>query len=581
MVPETFGRYKIEAELGRGGMGVVYQANDPRFGRKVAIKVLPAAMLYDPDLGQRFVDEARTIAALEHHAVVPVYDFGQEQGQPVMVMRLMEGGSLADRLEHGAMALAQARAVMGRVCAALGFIHDQGVVHRDVKPQNILFDKAGDAFLSDFGIARALDLSGTVSIAGTPAYMSPEQAEGKPSLDHRADIYALGAVLFEMLTGKRPYRGATPLRVMLMHLSDPVPSLSDLIPPPEHDVRSLDGVVSRAMSKDPAARFESAQAMWRAIAAQSSTSAPTVTVESGRLGEIFALAWKPDNTALVCGKGDGLLAHWTTDRWQERQLKAHAGPVLSVQWSLDGRRLVTCGDDLLVRLWNEGLKLQHTFGPTLTQPYGVAISPDARLVACGTFRGELWVWSSKTGQAVHQSRDSPTVMGLDFSPTGRHLAVAHIPDRVFIHDTEGFAQERYLKIERRSLNDSFLRRLSFDPTGRHLATAGFDGVVRVWDTEQWAPPKVLDGQRVCFSDVSFDPTGQRLAVGTSKGTVQIWDVPRWRVERELAGHSGRVKTVAFDRTGQRLASGGQDATVRIWDVGPQSPQVGQCLRTLQ
>jgi hypothetical protein len=265
---DRFGRYEIKSEVGRGGMATVYHAYDPRFERDVAIKVLPQALLHDPQFRTRFEREAKTIAHLEHPSIVPVYDFGEEQNQPYIVMRYMSGGSLSERLVEGAVSPDEAAQIISRLATALDAAHARGVIHRDLKPGNILFDQYGNAFLSDFGIARLLDSSmGTLtgeSIVGTPAYMSPEQIQGDKTLDGRADIYSLGVILYQLLVGAAPYRADTPAKVMMMHILEPVPDLQTArrdLPP------ALASVVNRAMAKDPNNRFGSAGEMSTALQA--------------------------------------------------------------------------------------------------------------------------------------------------------------------------------------------------------------------------------------------------------------------------------------------------------------------------
>src|SRR5712692_6058381 len=208
------GRYTIQGELGRGGMASVYRAYDPSFKREVAIKILPREFLHEPTFRARFEREAQTIAALEHPAIVPVYDYGEEDGQPYIVMRLMAGGSLDERIERGPLSLQETLEILRTLAPALDRAHAMGIVHRDLKPANILFDADGNPHISDFGIAKLTQantqLSGT-GMMGTPAYMSPEQARGDKQIDGRADLYALGAMLYHMLSGKRPFESDTPI----------------------------------------------------------------------------------------------------------------------------------------------------------------------------------------------------------------------------------------------------------------------------------------------------------------------------------------------------------------------------------
>ncbi len=264
-LPVKIGRYEIKSELGRGGMGTVYRCYDPHVKRDVAVKVLPREFLHDPNFRVRFEREAQTIALLEHQAIVPLYDFGEDSGQPYFVMRHMPGGSLADRARQRALTPAQAARIVNRLAAALDEVHAKGIIHRDLKPSNILFDQRDDPYISDFGIAKITQASSPVTgsgIIGTPAYMSPEQARGDSVIDGRSDIYALGAIVFEILTGRTPFDADTPIAVVLKHLSDPVPRLLDLNPdlPP-----GCQEIVERAMAKNRDERYQTAAELARAL----------------------------------------------------------------------------------------------------------------------------------------------------------------------------------------------------------------------------------------------------------------------------------------------------------------------------
>jgi serine/threonine-protein kinase len=260
MNPDKIGRYEIKEELGRGGMATVYRAYDPLFEREVAVKVLPREMLHDPQFRVRFEREAKTIAMLEHPAIVPVYDFGEDDGQPYFVMRFMSGGSLSDRLKQGPLSVQKAASMMERLAPALDDAHVKGIIHRDLKPGNILYDKRDDPYVSDFGIAKITEGGSNVTgsaIIGTPAYMSPEQAQGE-AIDGRADIYALGVILFEILSGRQPYEADTPMGVVIKHITDPVPHIldarSDLSP-------AIEAIIEKAMAKNREERYATAGAL--------------------------------------------------------------------------------------------------------------------------------------------------------------------------------------------------------------------------------------------------------------------------------------------------------------------------------
>jgi serine/threonine protein kinase len=255
MEPFKIGRYQIEAEIGRGGMGTVYRAHDFHFDRDVAIKVLPREFLHDPTFQARFHREAKIIGALEHVGIVPVYDFGEEDGQPYLVMRLMTGGSLEDKIHAGRIPLAEVSRIFARIAPALDEAHAKGIVHRDLKPSNILFDQHDEPYLNDFGIARLVHgstLTSQYTTMGTPAYMSPEQGRGDRDVDGRSDIYSLGAILFEILSGHIPYEAETPTGQIVRHITDPIPNIMELCPdiPPDCQV-----VINRTMAKKKEDRY--------------------------------------------------------------------------------------------------------------------------------------------------------------------------------------------------------------------------------------------------------------------------------------------------------------------------------------
>jgi serine/threonine-protein kinase len=266
---EKIDRYEIRDVLGRGGMATVYAAYDPYFERDVAIKVLPPEFLDDWQFRARFEREARTVAGLEHPAIVPVYDYGEYEGRLFLVMRLMSGGSLADKVKAGPLPLTEAARIIGRLAPALDAAHAQGLIHRDLKPGNILFDRWGEPYVSDFGIVKVVDdqemmLTIPGGIVGTPAYMSPEQVEARQTLDGRSDIYALGCILFEMLTGQLPYKADTPLGVAFMHVTEPVPRLDTLtnrLPP------ACERVLAKALAKDREERYQTVNSLSDALRA--------------------------------------------------------------------------------------------------------------------------------------------------------------------------------------------------------------------------------------------------------------------------------------------------------------------------
>lgn len=271
------GPYQIIGPIGAGGMATVYRAYHAAMDRTVAIKVLPPQLALDAAFRARFARETRTIANLEHRNILPVYDVGDADGVPYLVMRLVEGGTLADRIAHGSLSHGESAGIVAQIADALDYAHRQGIVHRDVKPANILLSRDGTALLSDFGIARLSDATQALTndgmMIGTPHYMAPEQVQGRGA-DGRSDIYALGVVLFEALTGRRPFEADTPIAVAIKHLQEQLPTLSAIAP----DVpQSYERVLEQATAKNPAERFAHASE----FAAALRTSSQLATGEAG------------------------------------------------------------------------------------------------------------------------------------------------------------------------------------------------------------------------------------------------------------------------------------------------------------
>ncbi len=245
--------YTIEAVAGRGGMGTVYRAEQASPRRLVALKLLTETAASPASLAA-FQREANTIARLEHPHILPVFGFGENNGRPYLVLRYLSGGSVADRLRRGPIDPPTALRWMRGVADALDFAHSRGLVHRDVKPSNVLLDQTGNPYLTDFGIAGAMLAAEGDRPTGSAAYMSPEQGRGE-AVDHRADIYSLAVTLFEMLTGQKPYDAETPLGMIVRHISDPIPSARSLNPA---IAPAVDELLRWGMDKQPAARPQTA-----------------------------------------------------------------------------------------------------------------------------------------------------------------------------------------------------------------------------------------------------------------------------------------------------------------------------------
>jgi serine/threonine protein kinase len=403
-----FGRFVIGPLLGRGGMGEVYRARDSRLDRDVAIKVLPATLHADSAAVARFEQEARAASALSHPAILTVFDAGTEHGQPYLVTELLEGDTLRARLDRGPLPLREALDLAVRVAGGLGAAHLAGIVHRDIKPENLFVTRGGDVKILDFGVARlgaspgaadaAVTAPGTAAgmLVGTPGYMAPEQARGS-AVDGRADVFALGCVLYEVLAGQRAFGRATPI--------DTIAAVVTEAPPPLPAGRSVPPgvarILARCLEKDPAARFQSAADLAFALAgARDGLDAPTSPRAATSLPD-RALRWAAV-TALV-GSAALVLASW------------RAPGALPAPPSVSARSVV----------------------PSSAKPMGPALSPDGKWVAYVSVAGrapQLLVQFLNGGVPVNLSEgnDIPVlnrtlVGGLDIAPDGTAIGFAGRP----------------------------------------------------------------------------------------------------------------------------------------------------------
>jgi serine/threonine-protein kinase len=269
------GDYTVEGEIGRGGMGVVFAARDQRLKRRVAIKVLPPELAYRSEIRTRFIREAQTAARLSHPNIVPIHDVGEADGLVYFVMGYVDGESLGSRLKRrGRLPIEEVRRIMKETADAIGLAHTMGIIHRDIKPDNILLDGTRRrVMVTDFGIAKALTdvgtgtLTGTGVAIGTPTYMSPEQAAGEGELDARSDIYALGIVAFEMITGRVPFRAPTVPAILMKQITEAPPDLMASRPETPEELAST---IMRCLEKDPNERWPTADSLRRALESRSS-----------------------------------------------------------------------------------------------------------------------------------------------------------------------------------------------------------------------------------------------------------------------------------------------------------------------
>jgi serine/threonine-protein kinase len=370
-LPYQFGDYQLVEELGRGGMGVVFRARQLSLKREVAIKMLLRGQLASPDDKTRFLHEAESVARLNHPAVVPVYEVGEEEGRLFFSMKYVRGETLSSRLAEGALPPRETARMLSAVCRAVHYAHCEGVLHRDLKPSNIIIDENDDPHVSDFGLARpiagAADLTRTGAVLGTPAYMAPEQAAGnRGQVGTQSDVYSLGTILYHMLTGRPPFQARSPVDVVLMVLEQD-PPLPRLVNPAVD--RDLEMIALRCLQKPPELRYGSAEALADDLDAYLRDE--PIAARSGHISHVVARLFRETHHAsilqnwgvlwmwhslvllVVCLLTNGLQAWGVTNRWNYFFLwTAGLGTWASVFWSLR-RRMgpVTFVERQIAHIW--------------------------------------------------------------------------------------------------------------------------------------------------------------------------------------------------------------------------------------
>jgi eukaryotic-like serine/threonine-protein kinase len=551
-----FGDYELVEEIARGGMGVVYKARQVSLNRVVALKMILAGQLASLADVQRFHAEAEAAANLDHPNIMPIYEVGEYEGQHYFSMKLVEDGSLAGKLNGTPLPPRDAAALLESLARAMCAAHQNGVIHRDLKPANILLTPDGTPMISDFGLARKLDdigMTATGAILGTPSYMAPEQAGGKSKeLGPACDIYALGAILYECLTGRPPFKAATALDTLVQVASDdPVPptALNAQVP------RDLETICLKCLSKEPAKRYaaasELADDLRRFLANEPIRARPVGPAER--------------------------VVKWVKRRPTVAALSAVLAAVIMVAFAAVTAAMFQANEER-TRAQDRGLQLQDA-NDELTREQGVRAAAE-RVAKNRADEAERGSYLNGVGLAAQLARDGDLRRA--------RQVLAECPDAY--RRWEWNYLDRLCRGERLALPSQagMVTGLAYSPDGKYVAVAssgnqieqaaGAEGSVTLYETESgrqiFRHPQIGG---MAFRSIAFSPDGKHLAALERETGLNVYGVPSGETERSFSPRDGGLLAVGYTNAGRLLAASylrrskpdSDMATLVVWDVGTE------------
>jgi WD40 repeat protein len=597
-LPRSFGQYELIEEIARGGMGIVYRARQTQLNRLVALKVIAAGQFASPDFVARFRIEAEAAASLDHSNIVPIYEVGEIEGQPFFSMRLIEGGSLAHRVQNLTAPIPErdAAQLLATLARAVHYAHQRGLLHRDIKPGNVLLDSHGEPHLTDFGLAKLVEkestLTRTLALLGTPSYMSPEQARGEAQqLTTAVDVYGLGAVFYELLTGQPPFAGGTTMDTVRQVL-DKEPRRPSAVKPGTD--RDLETICLKCLEKEPSARYGSADALaedlerWQKmepIHARSATPVERLGKWMRRNPKVAALT---SLLFLTLATGLGLVLYMNVRLTSANREKEQANvrlfsKIRDFEWR-EVEDLVTSGkrtdalallSDFLHRNPSDQCAAMRVFSmlnggnfalPKLapfrhgTAVNSVAVSADGQRVLTAAEDGEARLWDLHSGRLLTRLKHPANVTGAWFTADARYVLTSCEDGSFRLWDSEGckvvfdFPKAPDGRVPAVLSRD---RRRAVLPDGPRS--------VRVWDLESYhalSGPLELPGR---ITHVGFSPDPNIIAVASIDGTVGIWTVQDARLVTPWIKLQRAVERVEFSPDGVILAAS-CGSMITLWDT---------------
>ncbi len=561
---QTFGRYIIKEKLGQGGMGSVFHAYDPNFRRKVALKLLDKRLLHDTKFRRRFEREAQAVARIDHPGIVPIYDYGEEEGALFLVMPLMEGGTLGKRLENGPLSLAEATDILKQIAPALDMTHRLNMVHRDLKPDNILFDAYDVPRVADFGIVKSAESSMTLTaggLVGTPAYMSPEQVSSVESIDGRSDIYSLGIILYQMLTGKRPFDADTPLALALKHVMEQPPPILDANPALPV---GCDQIMRKALHKEPDQRYQTVAA----LVADLENVATLAPFEPGELADrqpnLPDLGLRPEpeplptarrrwpafaalGVLLLAGTIFSLLNNVGNDEPLPTAAVAAAAPDIATP-TATATATATAVPPTATPAPTE------TAVPATTLPDSLLIEPPTAMPTATSAPVAAVISAANIADLSETLRLAGSVETLNHiavSPDGLQLAAASSAG-IDLYQLPDFAPLGRLV-------EGNVGLIVWSPDGRFLAGSAPNQTIAVWNSGDGSPVNQISGSATALA---WSPDSSQLLWGSANGQVSLWPIDQNEVANSWNDHSTPISQIAWSPDGGTFASG--SASSNIW-----------------